>query len=100
MNPSVAATFIGASHATHPNQHWFCRFLRREIVQVVWLPSPAVRNGEWIVIRVVAGDRGGDRPGGILVGVAGWHCGGGRGLPRGKHGQGFASNTQRPPPDR
>src|ERR1035441_4191611 len=98
MNPSAAATFIGASHATHPDPHWFCRFLRREIIQVVWLPSPAGRNGEWIVIRVVDGDLRGDRHGGILGGREGWHCGGRRGLFGGKHGQGFPSHKRPLPP--
>src|ERR1035441_9721548 len=85
MNRSAAATFIGAMHATYPDQRRFCRFLRREIIQVVWLPSPAVRNGEWIVIWVVAGDFGCNRPD-----VR-------RGLFGGKHGQVFTSNMHRPP---
>src|ERR1035441_6905946 len=66
--------------ATYPDQHRLCRSLLREIVQVVWLPSPAIQNGEWIVIRVVGG-----------------HYGGRRGFFGGKHGQVFASNMQRLP---
>src|ERR1035441_10340525 len=79
------------------DSHRLCRFLRCEIFQMVWLPSPAVRNGEWVVIRVVGGYLEDNRPGGVLVGGVGRHRGGRRGLPDGKHGQVFASNMQRLP---
>src|ERR1019366_2697258 len=46
------------------DSHRLRRFRRREVFQMVWLPSPAVRRGEWIVMRVVGGDLGGGRHGG------------------------------------
>src|ERR1019366_2517394 len=74
--PVLESDKLGPITAARPDQERFCRLLPREIIQVLWLPSPAFRNGEWIVMRVVGGHYGGRR---------GFFC------RRGRRGPGFPS---------